>query len=83
MLQKEYQRTMLQRKYQTNSAAKIIPNEYAIFTPSEALKALQAPECSELFDPVRASCWISAQHALHTRGYAKHTHILHYMTYIT
>ena len=30
--------------------------------PSEAPKALQAPECSELLDPMRASCWISAQH---------------------
>ena len=28
-------------------------------TPSEAPKALQASECSELLD---ASCWISAQH---------------------
>ena len=31
-------------------------------TPSEAPKALQASECSELLDPLRASCWISAQH---------------------
>ena len=31
-------------------------------TPSEAPKALQASECSELLDLVRASCWISAQH---------------------
>ena len=31
-------------------------------TPSEAPKALQASECSELLDPMRASCWISAQH---------------------
>ena len=31
-------------------------------TPSEAPKALQASECSELLDPTRASCWISAQH---------------------
>ena len=30
--------------------------------PSEAPKALQASECSELLDPMRASCWISAQH---------------------
>ena len=30
-------------------------------TPSEAPKALQASECSELRDPMRASCWISAQ----------------------
>ena len=29
-------------------------------TPSEAPKALQASECSELLDPMRASCWISA-----------------------
>ena len=31
-------------------------------TPTEAPKALQASECSELLDPMRASCWISAQH---------------------
>ena len=31
-------------------------------TPSEAPKALQASESSELLDPMRASCWISAQH---------------------
>ena len=31
-------------------------------TPSEAPKALQASECSELLDPMKASCWISAQH---------------------
>ena len=31
-------------------------------TPSEAPKALQASECSELLDPMRASNWISAQH---------------------
>ena len=31
-------------------------------TPSEAPKALQASECSELRDPKRASCWIFAQH---------------------
>merc|ERR1739844_887092 len=31
-------------------------------TPSEAPKALQASECSELLDPMRASCWISTQH---------------------
>ena len=31
-------------------------------TPSEAPKALQASECSELLDPMRSSCWISAQH---------------------
>ena len=31
-------------------------------TPSEAPKALQASECSELLDPMRASDWISAQH---------------------
>ena len=30
--------------------------------PSEAPKALQASECSELLDPTRANCWISAQH---------------------
>ena len=31
-------------------------------TPSEAPKALQTSECSELLDPMRASCWIFAQH---------------------
>ena len=31
-------------------------------TPSEAPEALQASECSELLDHMRASCWISAQH---------------------
>ena len=31
-------------------------------TPSEAPRALQTSECSELLDPVRVSCWISAQH---------------------
>ena len=31
-------------------------------SPSEAPKALHASERSELLDPVRASCWISAQH---------------------
>ena len=31
-------------------------------TPSEAPKALQASECSELLDPMRANCWIFAQH---------------------
>ena len=25
-------------------------------------KVLQAPKCSELLDPMRASCWILAQH---------------------
>ena len=31
--------------------------------PWEAPKALQALERSELLDPMRASCWISAQHS--------------------
>ena len=31
-------------------------------TPSEAPKALQTSECSELLDLMRASCLISAQH---------------------
>ena len=31
-------------------------------TPSEAPKALQASECSELLDPMRASFGISALH---------------------
>ena len=39
------------------------PREMLLWmTPSEAPKALQASECSELLDPMRASCWISAQH---------------------
>ena len=29
--------------------------------PSEAPEALQASECSDLPDPLEASCWISAQ----------------------
>ena len=32
--------------------------------PSEAPKALQTSECSELLDPMRASCWISAWNGL-------------------
>ena len=31
-------------------------------TPSEAPKALQASDCSDLLDPMRASCGIFAQH---------------------
>ena len=31
-------------------------------TPTEALEALKASEYSELLDPMKASCWISAQH---------------------
>ena len=31
-------------------------------TPSEAPKALQASECSELLDPTGANCWIFAKH---------------------
>ena len=39
------------------------PREILLWmTPSEAPKALQASECSELLDPTRASCWIFAQH---------------------
>jgi len=39
------------------------PEEILLWmTPSEAPKALQASECSELLDPTRASCWIFAQH---------------------
>ena len=39
------------------------PREILLWmTPSEAPKALQASECSELLDPMRASCWIFAQH---------------------
>ena len=41
--------------------------------PSEAPKALQASECSELLDPMRASCWISAQHQP-----GKFTHVVKY-----
>ncbi len=32
-------------------------------TPSEAPKALQASECNELLDPMRANSWIFAQHS--------------------
>ena len=31
--------------------------------PSEASKALLASECNEMLDPMKASCWISAQHS--------------------
>ena len=38
-------------------------------TPSEAPKALQASECSELLNAMRASCWILAQ--LHLGEFAE------------
>ena len=45
-------------------ARKLTPTKEILLwmTPSEAPKALQASECSELLDPMRASYWISAQH---------------------
>ena len=45
-------------------ARKLTPSREILLwmTPSEAPKALQASECSELLDPMRASCWIFAQH---------------------
>ena len=50
--------TMLEEARKLTSSREIL----LWMTPSEAPKALQASECSELLDPMRASCWISAQH---------------------
>ena len=36
--------------------------EILLWMTPEAPKALQASECNELLDPMRASCWVSAQH---------------------
>ena len=49
---------------QLEEARKLTPSGEILLwmTPSEAPKALQASECSELLDPMRASCWIFAQH---------------------
>ena len=49
---------------QLATARKLVASQEILLwmTPSETPKALQASECSELFDPMRASCWISAQH---------------------
>ena len=46
------------------TARKLVASEEILLwmTPSETPKASQASECSELLDPMRASCWISAQH---------------------
>ena len=46
------------------TARKLVASQEILpwMTPSETPKALQASECSELLDPMRASCWISAQH---------------------
>ena len=46
------------------TARKLVASQEILLwmTPSETPKALQASECSELLDPMRASCWISAQH---------------------
>ena len=52
------QRTMLEEARKLTSSREIL----LWMTPSEAPKALQASECSELLDPMRASCWIFAQH---------------------
>ena len=41
----------------------IAPQEIMLWmTPSEAPKALQTSECSELLDPTGANCWIFARH---------------------
>ena len=47
-----------------SSAHKLVASQGILLwmTPSETPKALQASECRELLDPMRASCWISAQH---------------------
>ena len=50
--------TMLEEARKLTSSREIL----LWMTPSEAPKALQASECSVLLDPVRASCWMSAQH---------------------
>ena len=44
------------------TARKLVASQEILLwmTPSETPKALQASECSELLDPMRASCWISA-----------------------
>jgi hypothetical protein len=52
------QRTTLEEARKLTSSREIL----LWMTPSEAPKALQASECSELLDPMRASCWIFAQH---------------------
>ena len=52
------QKTMLEEARKLTSSREIL----LWMTPSEAPKALQASECSELLDPMRASCWIFAQH---------------------
>ena len=54
----------LTRRHWLAAAHKLTaPQEILLWmTPSEAPKALQASECSELLDPMRASCWIFAQH---------------------
>ena len=52
------QRALLEEARKLTSSREIL----LWMTPSEAPKALQASECSELLDPMRASCWIFAQH---------------------
>ena len=49
---------------QLATARKLIASQEILLwmTPLETPKALQASECSELLDRMRASCWISAQH---------------------
>ena len=34
-----------------------------VFSRKMGIKVLQASECNELLDPVRARCWIFAQHS--------------------
>ena len=55
---------VIECKYLLAEARKLTASKEILLwmTPSEAPKALQASECSELLDPMRASCWISAQH---------------------
>jgi len=49
---------MLEAARRLTSSREILP----WMIPSEAPKALKASECSELLDPMRASCRIFAQH---------------------
>ena len=57
-------RCLLHARYLLEEARKLTSSKEILpwMTPSEAPKALQASECSELLDPMRASCWIFAQH---------------------
>ena len=50
------------KKIGSCSEANYLMRNSAMGDSIEAPKALQASECSELLDPTRANCWISAQH---------------------